>query len=62
MTAWQVFDQADAVLAAAAGVVLGLVLLNAVGALAARQDTILVLSGLVATALVGLPAGQPAGA
>lgn len=61
VTAWQVFDQADAMLAAAAGVVLGLVLLNAVGALAARQDTILILAGVVATALVGHRLVSPPG-
>ena len=51
----------DAVLAGAAGVVLGLVLLNALGALAARQDTILILAGLMATALVGHRLVSPPG-
>ena len=61
VTAWQVFDQADAMLAAAAGVVLGLVLLNAVGALAARQDTDPDPGRRGGHGAGGPPAGQPAG-
>jgi hypothetical protein len=52
VTAWQAFEQADVVLAAAAAAALGLVALNAVGALAVRLDGVIVLSGLVAAATV----------
>jgi len=61
LTAWQVFEQADAALAVVAGLTLGLVLLNAVGALAARQDGLLVLAGLVASALVAYKLVNPPG-
>ena len=44
-----------------AGLTLGLVLLNAVGALAARQDGLLVLAGLAATALVAFKLVNPPG-
>ncbi len=60
VTAWEVFDQADAVLAAAAGVVLGLVLLNAVGALRSPgHDPDPGRPG--GHGAGGIPAGQPAG-
>lgn len=61
VTAWQAFEQADTVLAVAAGVVLGLVLLNAIGALSARLDGALVLAGLVATGLVAFRLVSPPG-
>ena len=61
LTAWQVFEQADAALAVVAGLTLGLVLLNAVGALAARQDGLLVVAGLVASALVAYKLVNPPG-
>jgi hypothetical protein len=52
VTAWQAFEQADVVLAAAAAVALGLVALNAVGALTARLDGVIALAGAVAVATV----------
>jgi hypothetical protein len=61
LTAWQVFEQADTALAVVAGLTLGLVLLNALGALAARQDGLLVLAGLVASALVAYKLVNPPG-
>ena len=61
LTAWQVFEQADAVLAVAAGLVLGLVVLNAIGALSARLDGVLVLGGLVAGAVVCFRLASPPG-
>jgi len=61
LTAWQVFEQADTVLAVAAALVLGLVGLNAVGALSVRLDGVIVLAGLVAAALVGLRLASPPG-
>ena len=61
ITAWQAFEQADTLLAVAAGAVLGLVLLNATGALAARLDGVLVLAGLVATGLVAFRLVSPPG-
>ena len=62
VTAWQIFEQADTLLAVAAGLVLGLVLLNAFGALAARQDGVIVLIGLVAAGLVAFRLVSPPGA
>ena len=61
ITAWQAFEQADTLLAVVAGAVLGLVLLNATGALAERLDGVLVLAGLVATGLVGFRLISPPG-
>jgi len=61
VTGWQVFEQADAALAVMAGLTLGLVLLNAVGALAARQDGVLALVGLAATAVVAFRLVNPPG-
>jgi hypothetical protein len=52
LTAWQAFEQADVVLAAAAAVALGLVALNVVGALTARLDGVIALAGLVAAVTV----------
>jgi hypothetical protein len=61
LTAWQVFEQADTALAVVAGLTLGLVLLNAAGALAARQDGFLILAGMAATALVAYKLVNPPG-
>jgi hypothetical protein len=52
VTAWQAFEQADLVLAGVAAVTLGLVALDAVGALAARMDGVIVLAGLVGAVTV----------
>jgi hypothetical protein len=52
VTAWQAFEQADVVLATAAAVALGLVALNAIGALTGRLDGVIALAGLVAAVTV----------
>ena len=61
VTAWQAFDQADMVLAGAAAVALGLVLLNLVGALATRLDNVIALAGVLASATVLYRLASPPG-
>jgi hypothetical protein len=61
VTAWQAFDQADMLLAGAAAVALGLVVLNAIGALATRLDNVIVLAGAVALATVAYRLASPPG-
>ena len=61
VTAWQAFDQADVVLAAAAAVALGLVALNLMGALTARLDGVIALAGLVGAATVAFRLVSPPG-
>lgn len=61
VTAWQAFEQADAALAIAAGLTIGLVVLNVIGALSARLDGLIALTGVVATAVVGYRLLNPPG-
>jgi hypothetical protein len=61
LTAWQAFEQADTALAVLACVVLGLVLLNLMGALRARMDGAIVLAGLVAAGVIGFRMVSPPG-
>lgn len=61
VTAWQVLDKADIVLAVAAGVVIAAVALNAAGALTRRLDAAIVLAGLVAAGVVTFRLISPPG-
>jgi hypothetical protein len=61
VTAWQVLDSADIVLAVAAGAVIAAVLLNAAGALTRRLDGAIVLAGLVAAGIVTFRLISPPG-
>ncbi len=61
VTAWQIFGQLDVALAMAAGAVLGLVLLNVIGALSARLDGIVAIIGLVCAVLVTYRLAVPPG-
>jgi len=62
LTAWQVFDSADVVLAALAAAVLAAVALNATGALRRRLDGYIALLGGAAAALVAFKLLSPPGA
>jgi len=62
VTAWQVFESADVVLAALAAAVLAAVALNAAGALRRRLDGYIALLGSAAAALVAFKLLSPPGA
>jgi hypothetical protein len=62
ITAWQVLDTADIVLAVAAGAVIGAVALNAGGALTRGLDGVILIAGLVAAGIVAFHIVSPPGA